>query len=36
MFAETLPGGIEPGPDDSRSYAEWLSQWLTAEPDADR
>jgi hypothetical protein len=36
MFAETLPDGIEPGPDDSRSYAEWLSRWLTAEPDADR
>ena len=35
VFTETLPGGVEPGPDDSRSYAEWLSQWLTAEPDAD-
>ena len=35
VFAETLPGGVEPGPDESRSYAEWLSQWLTAEPDAD-
>ena len=34
VFAETLPGGIEPGPDDSRSYAEWLSWWLTAEPAA--
>jgi hypothetical protein len=25
VFTETLPGGIEPGPDDSRSYADWLS-----------
>ena len=26
MFAEALPGGVEPGPDKSRSYAEWLGQ----------
>ncbi len=26
VFAHPLPGGMEPGPDDSRSYAEWLSQ----------
>ena len=26
MFAEALPGGVEPGPDESRSYAEWLGQ----------
>ena len=26
VFAETLPAGVEPGTDDSRSYAEWLSQ----------
>jgi hypothetical protein len=26
VFDETLPGGVEPGPDDSRSYAEWLGQ----------
>ena len=24
VFAQALPGGVEPGPDDSRSYAEWL------------
>jgi hypothetical protein len=27
VFAETLPGEVEPGLDDSRSYAEWLLQW---------
>ena len=26
VFAQALPGGVEPGPDQSRSYAEWLSQ----------
>jgi hypothetical protein len=26
VFAHPLPGGVEPGTDDSRSYAEWLSQ----------
>ena len=26
VFAEALPGGVEPGPDQSRSYAEWLGQ----------
>jgi hypothetical protein len=25
VFAHPLPGGVEPGPDQSRSYAEWLS-----------
>ncbi|MGO9505214.1 MAG: hypothetical protein ACLPUO_27395 [Streptosporangiaceae bacterium] len=35
VFTEALPGGVEPGPGDSRSYVEWLSQWLTAGPDAD-
>jgi hypothetical protein len=25
-FAQDLPGGMEPGTDDSRSYAEWLRQ----------
>ncbi len=34
VFAETLPGGVEPGTDDSRSYAEWLCQWPDAENDA--
>jgi hypothetical protein len=24
VFAQALPGGVEPGPDSSRSYAEWL------------
>ena len=24
VFAQSLPGGAEPGPDKSRSYAEWL------------
>jgi hypothetical protein len=28
VFAEALPGGVEPGPDESASYAQWL---LTAE-----
>ena len=26
VFAQALPGGVEPGPDESRSYARWLSQ----------
>jgi hypothetical protein len=26
VFAQALPGGVEPGPDESRSYAEWLCQ----------
>ena len=26
VFAEAMPGGLEPGPDQSRSYAEWLGQ----------
>jgi hypothetical protein len=26
VFAHPLPGGVEPGPDESRSYAEWLLQ----------
>ena len=24
VFSQALPGGVEPGPDESRSYAEWL------------
>ncbi len=24
VFAQALPGGLEPGPDESRSYAQWL------------
>ena len=27
VFAETLPGEMKPGLNDSRSYAEWLLQW---------
>ena len=26
VFAHALPAGVEPGPDESRSYAEWLGQ----------
>jgi hypothetical protein len=26
VFDQALPGGVEPGPDDSRSYAAWLGQ----------
>jgi hypothetical protein len=26
VFAQALPGGVEPGIDDSRSYAQWLRQ----------
>ena len=26
VFAQALPGGVEPGPDESRSYARWLGQ----------
>jgi hypothetical protein len=26
VFARALPGGVEPGTDESRSYAQWLSQ----------
>ena len=26
VFAQALPGGVRPGPDESRSYAEWLVQ----------
>ena len=31
VFDQAVPGGVEPGPDESRSYAEWLGQ----QPDAD-
>jgi hypothetical protein len=34
VFARALPGGVAPGPEESRSYAEWLSQRLAAESDA--
>ena len=26
VFARALPGDMKPGPQDSRSYAEWLGQ----------
>ena len=35
VFAHPLPGGVEPGPDDSGSYAEWLCQRPGDESDAD-
>ena len=34
VFAHPLPGGVEAGPDNSRSYAEWLGQWPGAGSDA--
>ncbi len=34
VFAHALPGGLQPGPDDSRSYAEWLCQRPGAGRDA--
>jgi hypothetical protein len=35
VFAQALPGGVEPRPDDSGSYAQWLGQQPGAESDAD-
>ncbi len=34
VFTQALPGGVQPGTDDSRSYAEWLGQRPGAESDA--
>lgn len=34
VFAQALPGGVQPGPDESRSYAEWLGQWPGGKNDA--
>ena len=34
VFAQALPGGVEPGPDESRSYAQWLGQRPGADTDA--
>jgi hypothetical protein len=34
VFAHPLPGGVEPGPDNSRSYAQWLGQRPDAGSDA--
>jgi hypothetical protein len=33
VFAQTLPRGVQPGPADSRSYAEWLGQRPRADSD---
>jgi hypothetical protein len=33
VFAHPLPSGLEPGPDQSRSYADWLSQRPGADSD---
>jgi hypothetical protein len=35
VFDQALPGGVEPGPDESRSYAEWLGQRPRAGGDTD-
>jgi hypothetical protein len=35
VFAQALPGGVVPGPADSRSYAQWLGQRPGARSDAD-
>ena len=35
MFAQPLPGGLEPGPDESSSYAQWLSLRPGADSNAD-
>ena len=34
VFARALPGGVEPGPDQSRSYAQWLCEHSAAGRDA--
>ena len=34
VFAQALPGGVEPGPDESRSYAQWLGQRPAADTGA--
>ncbi len=34
VFAQVLPGGVEPGPDEARSYAQWLGQRPGAGSDA--
>ncbi len=35
VFAQALPGSVEPSPDESGSYAEWLGQSPVADSDAD-
>ena len=34
VFAQALPGGVEPGPDQSSSYAEWLRRSPGADSNA--
>ena len=34
VFAHALPGGMQPGPDDSRSYTQWLCHQPGAGSDA--
>ncbi len=34
VFAQAMPGGVEPGTDEARSYAEWLGQRPGADSDA--
>ena len=35
VFSHAMPGGMEPGPDESSSYAEWLGQMPDRENDGD-
>jgi hypothetical protein len=35
VFTQALPGGVEPGPDESTSYAEWLCRSPGADSNAD-
>ena len=35
VFAHAMPGGMKPGPDESRSYAQWLGQLPDCENDGD-
>jgi hypothetical protein len=35
VFVRALPGGVQPGTDDSTSYAEWLGQRPRADSDTD-
>ena len=34
VFAQALPGGAQPGPDESSSYAQWLRQAADSNPNA--
>jgi hypothetical protein len=34
VFAQALPGGLQPGPEESRSYAQWLGQQPGGDADA--